>query len=84
MCYIVTGTRGDQRTRPEITMMKCLVSAANRGGCTCPSFNGMLLHPNGRTREGEAAKGQSDVMSEAICSSHAAFTGDKTNSAGDY
>lgn len=27
-------------------MMKCLVNAANRGSCTCPSPNGKLLHPD--------------------------------------
>ena len=27
-------------------MMKCFVSAANSGSCTCPSSNGKLLHPN--------------------------------------
>lgn len=46
MCDIVTTTRADQSTRLELTMMKCLVSAANRGSCTCPLSNGKLLHPN--------------------------------------
>lgn len=43
---VVTRTRADQSSRLELTMMKCLVSAANRGSCTCPSSNGTLLHPN--------------------------------------
>lgn len=69
MCMCVNVTRGDHSAELLVTMMKYLVNAVNRGGCTCPSYNGKLLHlPTSHTHTAISAEGVRTLYEMMCCS----------------